>query len=146
MKRSLLLAGAFGLGVAALGGHAAPGRVEPPLCMTSGGEEAAAEGAISARTFTDRTSQSETVYILKVPIPVCLAGPDKKDNVAQTNTIQIDSSDADVRKTIADNVGKVILVIGRPYGARTARHHAPIVMDVVRTITTASEPAAPPRR
>ena len=134
MKRSLLLAGAFSLGLAALASHATPGRAAP-LCMSGGGKEAGAEGEISARTFTDKTGQPETVYILELPIPVCLEGPDKKDNVAQTKTIQVDSSDADVRKTIADHVGKEILVIGRPHGARTARHHAPIVMDVVRTIT-----------
>ena len=134
MKRLLLLAGGFALGITVLGGHPAP-TPAAPLCMNSGGKEVGAEGEISERTFTDKSGQSETVYMLQVPIPVCLAGPDKKDNVGQTKTIQIDSTDAGVRKTIADHVGKQILVIGRPFGARTAHHHAPIVMDVVRTIT-----------
>ena len=134
MIRSLLLAGTFGLAVVALDGHPTPASAAQ-LCMSSGGKDAGAEGEIAAKTFTDKAGQPETVYILQLPIPICLAGPDKRDNVAPSKTIQIDSSDEAVRKTIADHVGKEILVIGRPYGARTPRHHAPIVMDVLRTIT-----------
>lgn len=134
MIRSILLAGACGLGVVTLGGQLTSASAAQ-LCMSSGGKDAGAEGEIEAKTFTDKAGQPETVYILQLPIPICLSGPDKRDNVAPTKTIQIDSSVEAVRKTIADNVGKEILVIGRPYGARTPRHHAPIVMDVLRTIT-----------
>jgi hypothetical protein len=133
MIRLLLLAGTFGIAGAALDGLLTPASAAP-LCMSSGGKDAGAEGEIAVKTFTDKAGQAETVYILQLPIPICLSGPDKRDNVAPTKTMQIDSSDEAVRKTIADHVGKEILVIGRPYGARTPRHHAPIVMDVLRTI------------
>jgi len=37
--------------------------------------------------------------------------------------------------TIEEHVGRPVLVIGRPFGAGTSHHHAPIVMDVVRAVT-----------
>lgn len=133
MIRILLAAGALGAGIAVCGGIA-PGEAGP-ICMSSGSKDAGAEGDVAVRTFTDKAGRTQTVYILQLPLPVCLAGPDKKDNIAEARSIELDASDPSVRQTIADHVGKEILVIGRPSGARTAHHHAPIVMDVVRTIT-----------
>ena len=62
--------------------------------------------------------------------PVCLQGSDEFDKVGTAKTIHIFSSKDDVAKRIKGFVGKSVRVRGTPFGAHTAHHHAPIVMDV----------------
>jgi hypothetical protein len=129
--RRLLFAGAtFVACLAASGGVT----VAAPLCMAGGVKGAGAQGEVSAQTFTLAGGKKETVYLLRLPLPICLSGSDKKDQVAEAGTIQLESSDAEVRKTIEEHVGKELLVMGRPFGARGPHHHAPVVMEVTKII------------
>ena len=52
------------------------------------------------------------------------------DESEQVGTIQIYSSDEAVAQTIKNFVGKDVFVQGTPFGAHTAHHHAPIVMEI----------------
>ena len=49
------------------------------------------------------------------------------DTVESAETIHIYSSDETVLKQL---VGKSVKVKGDPFGAHTAHHHAPIVMEI----------------
>jgi hypothetical protein len=59
--------------------------------------------------------------------------PDASDpefRVKSTRTIHVYSTDERISAEIKRFVGKTVLVRGRPFGAHTAHHHAPIVMDI----------------
>jgi Domain of unknown function (DUF4431) len=52
------------------------------------------------------------------------------DKVSSADTIHIYSSDEAIAQSLKQLVGKKIKVKGSPFGAITAHHHAPIVMEI----------------
>jgi hypothetical protein len=89
-----------------------------------------AQGKLSRRPFKDAAGRSEPAFILTLPVPTCLKGTDKLDRVTGARTIHLYSSKQSVNRSIQRFVGKAVQVQGRPFGAATAHHHAPIVMDI----------------
>jgi hypothetical protein len=89
-----------------------------------------AEGSLSQKTFEDANGRPEKAFILTMPVPTCLSGADESDNVKSSTTIHIYSSNDAVAKSIKKFVGKPVEVHGSAFGAITAHHHAPIVMDI----------------
>lgn len=105
--------------------HAAP-------CLDAAGSLEPAQGRLSLGHFKDAADRPEKAYILKLAAPVCLTGPDAEDNVKASSTIHVYSSNEALHARFRSLVGRQIRVEGQPFGAITAHHHAPIVMDVSR--------------
>ena len=99
-------------------------------CMQAEHEESAQGRLVSGR-FKDAAGRPETAFILRLRATVCLQGSDEFDKVGTAKTIHIFSTKDDVAKRIRGFVGKAVRVRGKPFGAHTAHHHAPIVMDIV---------------
>jgi hypothetical protein len=99
-------------------------------CMKADAAGEIAEGRLARQTFKDAAGRPERVFILKLPSPVCLSGTDEFDNVQNARTIQIYASDDTIGRRIARFADKTVLVRGKPFGAATVHHHAPIVMDI----------------
>jgi hypothetical protein len=99
-------------------------------CMQANAEEQIAEGRLSLGQFEDAAGRPEQAFILTLPVPTCLSGNDEMDNVEGAESIHIYSFDEAVARTIRQFVGKDVLIRGRPFGAHTAHHHAPIMMDI----------------
>jgi Domain of unknown function (DUF4431) len=92
--------------------------------------EAAAEGWLKSERFRDAANRPEKAYILHLDDAVCLEGSDAADKVEHARIIHVFSSKSDLSKRLKRFVGKSVRVRGKPFGALTAHHHAPIVMDV----------------
>jgi hypothetical protein len=103
---------------------------EAAACMRANEAGEIAEGRLSQGTFEDAAGQPEQAFILTLPAATCLAGPDEFDSVASASTIHIYSFEDAVAESIKRLVGKDVKVRGTPFGAHTAHHHAPIVMEV----------------
>ena len=88
------------------------------------------DGLLQKRSFKDAADRPETAYILTLPVPTCLKGKAEEDNVKSSQTVQLYSSDDKVDRSIPRFAGKRVMVTGRAFGAITAHHHAPIVMDI----------------
>jgi hypothetical protein len=101
-----------------------------PYCMDADKSDEIVGGLLKQGTFKDATGRPEVSYILTLPEPTCLRGHDEDDNVSPSKTIQLYSSDTAIDESIRRFVGKRVMVTGRPFGAATAHHHAPIVMDI----------------
>jgi hypothetical protein len=99
-------------------------------CMRANAPGAIAEGRLSQSNFEDAAGNAEKAFILTLPAPTCLAGPDEFDSVASATTIHVYSFDAAVSRSIEQLVGRDVQARGTPFRAHTAHHHAPIVMDV----------------
>jgi hypothetical protein len=99
-------------------------------CMEADKPGEIAGGLLQQRTFKDAAGRPESSYILTLPVPTCLKGRDQGDNVSSAQTIQLYSSDNAIDKSIRRFIGKRVMVSGRAFGAATAHHHAPIVMDL----------------
>jgi hypothetical protein len=99
-------------------------------CMSDKSEAETAVGRLSIGKAKDAAGRRERPYILTLQKPVCLTTDDPDDNVGNTHTIHIFSTEDKVATQIARFVGKSISVRGRPFPAHTAHHHAPIVMDI----------------
>ena len=99
-------------------------------CMHANDASEIAEGSLSQKTFEDAAGRPEKAFILTMPVPTCLSGTDESDNVKSSTTIHIYSSNDAVSKTIKKFLGKPVEVHGSAFGAITAHHHAPIVMDI----------------
>ncbi|NJL08380.1 MAG: DUF4431 domain-containing protein [Methylacidiphilales bacterium] len=100
------------------------------VCLDANADVAVVDGRLSRGTFEDAAGRLEKAFILSLAAPTCLTGPDEFDDVPEAKRIHIYSSDATVAKTLPRFVGKTVVVHGRPFGAHTAHHHAPIVLDV----------------
>lgn len=98
-------------------------------CLKAEREETA-EGWLRSERFKDAAGRREDAYILHVSDAVCLEGSGEFDKVAHARTIHVYSVKPDILKRIRKLVGKAVRVRGTPFGAHTAHHHAPIVMDV----------------
>jgi hypothetical protein len=99
-------------------------------CMQFDVPRQIAEGRLVIGHFKDAADRPETAYILRLPVATCLSAKDPEFRVERTRTIHVYSSDDKVRARIDHFVGKDVMVRGRPFGAHTAHHHAPIVMDI----------------
>jgi uncharacterized protein DUF4431 len=99
-------------------------------CLQAEQAKTIIEGVLSEGSFTDANDQPEQAFILKLPVPTCLAGDEQLPETEQVSTIHIYSSDDAVAQSIKNFVGKDVFVQGTPFGAHTAHHHAPIVMDI----------------
>lgn len=99
-------------------------------CLQAEQAKTIIEGVVSEGTFTDANDQPEQAFILKLPVPTCLAGDEQLPETEQVSTIHIYSSNDQVAHSIKGFVGKDVFVQGTPFGAHTAHHHAPIVMDI----------------
>ena len=99
-------------------------------CMQFDGPQQIAEGRLVIGHFKDAADRPETAYILRLPVATCLSAKHPEFRVERTRTIHVYSSDDKVRARIGRFVGKDVMVRGRPFGAHTAHHHAPIVMDI----------------
>jgi len=63
-------------------------------------------------------------------VAACLSAEDPEFRVERTRTIHIFSNDEKLRARIGRLVGKDVMVRGRPFRAHTARHHAPVVVEI----------------
>jgi hypothetical protein len=99
-------------------------------CLTANQDGQLADGVLSLGTFEDANDRPEKAYILTLPAPTCLSGSDDMDKVSSADTIHIYSSDEAIAQSLKQLVGKKIKVKGSPFGAITAHHHAPIVMEI----------------
>jgi hypothetical protein len=99
-------------------------------CLTVNQDGQLAEGVLSLGTFEDANDRPEKAYILTLPAPTCLSDSDETDTVSSADTIHIYSSDEAVAQSLKQDVGKKVKVKGSPFGAITAHHHAPIVMEI----------------
>jgi Domain of unknown function (DUF4431) len=99
-------------------------------CMKADAPGQIAEGRLSIGRATDAAGRPERPYILTLPVPVCLDGPDPDDRVKSTRAIHVYPANDKLARDFRRFVGKTVLVRGRPFAAHTAHHHAPIVMEV----------------
>lgn len=119
--RLVLLALAMTVGVSA---------TQASECMVDNQGDQIAEGRLSLGQFEDAAGRPEQAFILTLPAPTCLDSTDADNAVDSTTTIHIFSIDEAIAASIEQFVGKDVQVRGTPFGAHTAHHHAPIVMDV----------------
>ena len=89
-----------------------------------------AEGRLVIGHFKDAADRPETAYILRLPVATCLSAKDPEFRVSRARSIHVFSSDETLHAQIDRLVGKDVMVRGRPFGAHTAHHHAPIVMEI----------------
>ncbi len=99
-------------------------------CMQFDVARQIAEGRLVIGHFKDAADRPETAYILRLPVATCLGAKDPEFRVSHARTIHVYSSDEKVHAQIGRFVGKDVMVRGRPFGAHTAHHHAPIVMEI----------------
>ncbi|MGE3247928.1 MAG: DUF4431 domain-containing protein [Beijerinckiaceae bacterium] len=99
-------------------------------CLSDTGKGEVAEGRLALGQFKDAADRPETAYILTLSAAVCLNSKDPDMRVKSTRRIHVFSSNEAVHKQIGRMTGKPVRVRGAPFGAHTAHHHAPIVMDV----------------
>lgn len=99
-------------------------------CLSDKSDNETAVGRLAVGRAKDGAGRPERPYILTLSSPVCLTADDPDDNVANSNTIHIFSTEDAVAGKIVRFVGKSVRVRGRPFPALTAHHHAPIVMDI----------------
>jgi hypothetical protein len=99
-------------------------------CMQFNEPGQIAEGRLVVGHFKDAADRPETAYILRLPVATCLDAEDPEFRVKRARTIHIYSSDDKLHARIERFVGQDVMVRGRPFGAHTAHHHAPIVMDI----------------
>lgn len=100
-------------------------------CMSPDRDETA-EGRLTTGRFRDAADRPETAYILQLSSPVCLAGAEEEDQVGDTRRLHVAPDNDAVEKRFQSLLGKQVSVQGRPFGAHTAHHHAPIVMIVTK--------------
>ncbi len=100
------------------------------VCMQFNEPGQIAEGRLVIGHFKDAADRPETAYILRLPAATCLAAADPEFRVRQARTIHVYASDEKISERIGRFVGKTVMVRGRPFGAHTAHHHAPIVMEI----------------
>jgi len=104
-------------------------------CMQFDAHEEIAEGRLAIGHFQDAADRPESAYILSLPVPTCLDADDPEYRVEEAQTIHIYSQDEAVQEQIERFLGMTVLVRGRPFGAHTSHHHAPIVMDITEIDT-----------
>jgi hypothetical protein len=99
-------------------------------CMQSTADNEIAKGRLDIGQFQDPVGRFENAYILGLPVATCLDDADPDFRVKSADTIHIYSSDEALHAEIDRFVGRTVLVRGSSFAAHTARHHAPIIMDI----------------
>jgi hypothetical protein len=94
-------------------------------CLTADGVENVA-GQLVVRSVDKRE-----VLMLRLAAPICLSGPARADNVVSSQLIHIYSNVAGMARALKRLSGRLVQVRGRPFGAISVYHRAPIVMEVV---------------
>lgn len=102
-------------------------------CMDVNHEPEAAVGELASERFTDAAGRLEEAYILKPLIPMCLRGEEDLDNVDGAASVHLVPNDESIAAKFQELLGQSVIVRGKPFGAITVHHHAPIVMKVVET-------------
>ena len=106
-------------------------------CLSANQPDQIAEGRLtSVQVSIPDYKLKQQAIILRLASDACLEGSGEFDKVERTNRIHVFAMDDAVRKRLRALAGKPVRVIGEPFGAHTAHHHAPIVMRV-----TGVEPA-----
>jgi Domain of unknown function (DUF4431) len=98
-------------------------------CLTAG-REGSARGYLVSRHFKDAAGRPESAYILELTEAACLKGSDVSDKVDHARAMHVYSTDKAMIKRIKRLIRKQVRVRGKPFGAITAHHHAPIVMEL----------------
>jgi hypothetical protein len=99
-------------------------------CLRANTDSQIAEGRLAIERARDAAGREERPFILHLPTPACLDGPDPDDKVKSTRTIHVFSFDTAILASMRRLVGKTVRVRGNPFAAHTAHHHAPIVMQI----------------
>jgi hypothetical protein len=98
-------------------------------CLKAGADNQVTEGKlISARITVEAYRRTQQAYLLQLPTPACLDGPDDIDKVKRSERIHLFATDEKLNRRIRGLVGKTVRVRGVAFGEHTAHHHAPIVM------------------
>ena len=92
------------------------------------GEACAAAEADSAAL--GNPASEDGAYILTIGAPICLKGEDEAGNVAPNTRLHVFPGTEPVQGAMASLADKTVAVKGKLYGARSAKHKAPILMDV----------------
>jgi hypothetical protein len=100
-------------------------------CLQAEHEETV-EGWLKSERFKDAADRPESAYILELNPAVCLEGSDEFDKVEHARKIHVYAGKDDVSKRIRRFIDKRVRVRGKPFGAHTAHHHAPIVMEITQ--------------
>lgn len=99
-------------------------------CLRFDGKAERAAGLLAIGTFQDAADRPESAFILSLGAPTCLDAEDPEFRVEAAQTIHVYGVDDAVHTRIEQLTGKGVVVRGRPFGAHTSHHHAPIVMEV----------------
>lgn len=99
-------------------------------CLSDAKDREALAGVVSTGQFRDAAGRPQSAFILTLKTPACLDSDDADMRVKQTLRVHIYSTRETVHAQIRQRVGKSVRVRGKPFGAHTGHHHAPIVMDV----------------
>ena len=104
-------------------------------CMDPNQASEAAVGHLVQRQFRDAAGRPEDAYILTLPSPICLSSEEETDNVEGATTLHLVAENETLDAKLRSLVGQVVMVRGKPFGAITVHHHAPIVFGVVEAET-----------
>lgn len=113
----------------------ATGSASAAECMRFDAKAEKAAGELAIGAFQDAADRPESAFILSLSAPVCLDAKDPEFRVREAHTIHIYGVDDAVHKQIEALTGNAVSVRGRPFGAHTAHHHAPIVMEITEIQT-----------
>ena len=75
-------------------------------------------------------ASEDGAYILTIGSPICLTGEEAPDNVTATNRLHVFPGTEPVQGAMEKLIGKPVTMTGKLYGARNAKHNAPILMEV----------------
>jgi hypothetical protein len=89
----------------------------------------------AAQRVSGNLTKQGSNFILRADGPVCLRGSDAEDNKNNVTTIHLYSNSAAVQRQLSRGVGRYLEVVGRPFGAITQHHRAPIVMEVREVVS-----------
>lgn len=99
-------------------------------CMKAGAADEIAEGTLAQGMFQDAAGRPERAFILTLPAATCLIGDDESDEVKSALAIHLYTSTEVLQNQLQRLVGETVFVRGKPFGAMTVHHHAPIVMEI----------------
>jgi hypothetical protein len=129
---------ALGAAIATIG---LAGGAAQAACLKANAPDQIVEGRLSEVEISiPDYGLKEWAFILRLASDACLEGSDEYDKVDRADRIHVFTMDADMRNRLRGRIGKPIRrvrIIGEPFGAHTAHHHAPIVMRVTRVETVA---------
>jgi len=116
--------------IVAWGAMAASGVASAAECMRFDRKAEQAVGALGIGEFKDAADRPESAFILRLPELTCLDAEAPEFRVREAESIHVYGTDEAVHARLEQLAGKRVIVRGRPFGAHTSHHHAPIVMEV----------------